>query len=91
MARVWSTLKTHQIYSKPGAASWAIERLPEECRQVMQRAKAICIGEQSENWDDLNSLIPTCAQFMLSQIKRQIDLLKSTGYVNKTIRYAEIY
>jgi len=89
LARVWSTVETNQIRSKPDAASWAINRLPEDGRLVMRRARAICVGEKNEYWGDINPLIQSCAKFMLSQINKQIVLLKSSNYANKSISYAE--
>ncbi|CAM2894276.1 aminoglycoside adenylyltransferase domain-containing protein [Legionella anisa] len=38
-ARIWSTLETNQIRSKPDAADWVIERLPKMYQPVMNRAK----------------------------------------------------
>jgi predicted nucleotidyltransferase len=43
-ARIWSTLETDQIRSKPDAADWVIQRLPKIYQPVMYRAKFICIG-----------------------------------------------
>lgn len=48
LARIWSTIKTDAIRSKPDAAAWALDRLPEKYQPVMKRAKAICIGEENE-------------------------------------------
>lgn len=48
-ARIWSTVGTDTIRSKPAAANWAIDHLPEKYRRVMKRAKAICKGEEKEN------------------------------------------
>lgn len=86
LARVWSTMKTDQIRSKIDAAVWVINRLPEECQPVMERAKAICIGEKDEYWDDLAAFIQPCAEFMVSQINEQISLLKLADYANKSIK-----
>ena len=68
-ARIWSTLETDEIRSKPAAADWVMKRLPEQYRPVMQRAKAICIGAENEYWDDIEALIQPCAAFMLNKIK----------------------
>lgn len=75
-ARIWITVKTDSIHSKPAAASWAIEHLPEKYRPVMKRARAICTGEENEYWDDIQSLIKPCADFMASEINKHI---KSRG------------
>ena len=67
LARIWSTVATDAIRSKPAAADWVINRLPEKYRPVMERAKAICQGEEKEHWDDIQELIKPCADFMLSE------------------------
>lgn len=67
-ARIWSTLETNEIRSKPDAADWAIQRLPRIYQPVLNRAKAICIGLEDENWDDIKALLQPCADFILSKI-----------------------
>ncbi len=70
-ARIWSTIATHHIRSKPDAADWAIQRLPELYQPVMQRAQAICVGLEDEHWDDVHELIKPCANFMVDKINEQ--------------------
>lgn len=84
-ARIWSRLATDAIRSKPAAADWVINHLPEKYRPVMERAKAICKGEEKEHWDDIRELIKPCANFMLNQINKQVRLIEGTGYANKSI------
>ncbi|QRN04335.1 DUF4111 domain-containing protein [Legionella sp. MW5194] len=67
-ARIWSTLETNEIRSKPIAADWVIERLPKMYQPVMDRAKYICIGLEDEHWDDISELVKPCADFILSRI-----------------------
>jgi predicted nucleotidyltransferase len=71
LARIWSTLETNQIRSKPDAADWVIQRLPKIYQPVMNRAKSICIGWEDEYWDDIKVLVKYCADFMLSKINDQ--------------------
>lgn len=80
-ARIWSTVETDVIYSKPAAADWVINRLPQEYQRVMKRAKAICVGEEREYWDDVESLVKPCADFIAKQINEQISVLE---YVEPT-------
>lgn len=68
LARIWCTLETNQIRSKPDAADWVIARLPETHRTVIKRAKSICIGKEDEFWEDLKELLKPCADLMLEQI-----------------------
>ncbi|MCE3238005.1 MAG: Streptomycin 3-adenylyltransferase [Gammaproteobacteria bacterium] len=84
-ARIWSTLETDTIRSKPNAALWALDRLPKEYKPVLERAKSICIGETSESWNDIQNQLQPCANFMLKEIERQFALIENTGYLNRSI------
>lgn len=87
LARIWCTLKTDQIRSKSDAATWVIPQIPETYQLVMKRAKAICIGEEKENWDEIEKLLYPCAQFMMMEITKQISSFDSFNDNNKSITY----
>lgn len=87
LARIWCTLKTDQIRSKPAAATWATRHLPKEYQLVMKRAKAICIGEENEHWNEIEKLTQPCAQFLITQISKQISLLDLANDHKKSITY----
>ncbi len=87
-ARIWSTLATNAIRSKPRAADWVMNHLPKAYQPVMQRAKSICIGVENEYWDDIKVLIKSCADFMLEKIKVQTSLINFDN-PNKLIKLAE--
>ena len=87
-ARIWSTVATGAIRSKPAAADWVINRLPEKYRPVMERAKAICKGEEKEYWDDLKELIRPCADFMLSEGNNKISEIMLSDDRNRSITIA---
>ncbi len=89
-ARIWSTVGTDAIRSKPAAADWAIDRLPEQYHPVMKRAKAICKGEEKENWDDIRELIKPCADFIIGQINNTIIGIKLSHNTNKSIKLAKL-
>jgi len=74
LARVWSTVETTSIRSKPDAATWALCRLPKTYRPVIQRAYDICIGKEEEHWDDIQELLGPCASFMAN---RSTDTIKT--------------
>ncbi len=88
-ARIWSTVETDAIRSKPAAADWAIDRLPEQYRPVMKRAKAIYRGEEKENWDDIRELIIPCADFIISKINKKVIEIKLSNNTTKSIKLAE--
>jgi predicted nucleotidyltransferase len=87
-ARIWSTLETNEIRSKPAAADWALHRLPKIYQPVMNRAKSICIGVENEHWGDIEQLIKPCADFMMDTINAQTALVHFDD-PNKVIKLAE--
>lgn len=88
LARVWSTVETDEIRSKPAAADWSIKRLPEKHCPIMRRAKAICTGKEEEHWDDIQELIKPCADFMLIQARNQIAKIMSSDDSDRSISIA---
>lgn len=89
-ARIWSTIETDAIRSKPAAADWVINRLPQEHQLVMKRAKAICMGEENEYWDDIKELVKPCADFIASKINEQVSVLERSEPANKSIKLADV-
>ncbi|WP_232220698.1 DUF4111 domain-containing protein [Legionella tunisiensis] len=87
-ARIWSTLETNTIRSKPAAADWVISRLPNVHQPVMKRAKSICVGEEYEYWDDIKGFIKPCADFMVNKIESQSSLINFND-PNKLIKLAD--
>ncbi|MCC2646403.1 MAG: ant1 [Rickettsiaceae bacterium] len=87
-ARIWSTLETDAIRSKPAAADWVINKLPNKYQNVMKRAKSICISVENEYWDDIEVLIKPCADFMVDKINVQIPLVNFDDS-SKLIKLAE--
>lgn len=86
LARTWSTVETDTIRSKPAAADWVINRLPEKYHPVMQRAKAICKGEEKEHWNDIRELIKPCADFMLNEANNKISKIMISNNLNRSIK-----
>jgi streptomycin 3"-adenylyltransferase len=90
-ARIWSTLETDTIRSKPKAALWAIDRLPKEYKPVLERARSICVGETNESWNDMQNLLQPCVDFMLKEIEKQLTLIENTGYSNRSISLEGVF
>jgi streptomycin 3"-adenylyltransferase len=86
LARIWCTVETDTIRSKPEAAAWTLAKLPEDYKPVMQRARTICLGKEPEHWDDIAALLRPCAEFIVSQVKKQTAWLASLSHANRTIR-----
>ena len=68
-ARIWVYLELGEIYSKPEAADWALERLPSEHQGSLQKAKSICLGEREDLWEDDLSQATECGKFMKKKIE----------------------
>jgi predicted nucleotidyltransferase len=68
LARIWSTTVTGAIRSKDAAADSALERLPEEHRLVLARARAIYLGHEEERWDDIQPQVRPYADHIVAEI-----------------------
>lgn len=85
LARIWSTVETDAIFSKPAAANWAIERLPPAVCPVMERARAICRGKEREHWEDLQDGIQPCADYIVAKINQNLSKISSSHDENRSI------
>lgn len=86
LARMWCTLETDTIFSKPESANWAIEHLPEEYHRVLQRATAIYFDEETEFWGDIEMYIKPCANFMVAKINENVSKNLISKSVDKIIK-----
>lgn len=73
LARIWSGIATDEVHSKESAAAWALPRLPEEHRPVLERARAIYRGEAEDFWDDIRPQVDAYANHVVSEIERAGD------------------
>jgi DNA polymerase III epsilon subunit-like protein len=73
LARIWQTVVTGIIDRKDRAAEWARERLPSDYQRLMERARAMYLGWQPDEWTDLASDARACADYMISQIRREVS------------------
>jgi predicted nucleotidyltransferase len=71
LARSWQTVVTGVIDRKDRAAEWALERLPSEYQPLMERARAMYLGGQPDEWTGLASGARATAAYMISQIRRE--------------------
>jgi predicted nucleotidyltransferase len=70
LARIWTTVATGEIRSKDSAADWAFERLDQEHRAVLVRARAIYLGDAEDRWDDLRPRLRPHVEHVVAQIRR---------------------
>lgn len=89
LARIWSTVATDSIRTKPAAAGWVISHLPQKYRPVMERAKAICQGEEKEYWGDIQESVKPCADFIVSEINRATSDIMLCDVSNRSIAIAQ--
>ncbi|PVE11096.1 hypothetical protein Y717_17670 [Streptomyces scopuliridis RB72] len=64
------TVATGSVTSKDAAADWALARLPAEHRPPPARARAICLGDEDERWDDLLPYVGAHADHVVAAIER---------------------
>jgi predicted nucleotidyltransferase len=69
-ARIWTTLETGTIRSKDAAADWVLTRLPEEHRPVLARARAVYLGDEEDDWGDLQARLRPHVAHVLAEIER---------------------
>jgi len=69
-ARIWTTLATATVSSKDVAADWVLARLPEEHRPVLARARAVYLGDEVDNWGDLQARLRAHVKHVLGEIER---------------------
>ena len=70
LARIWQTVVTGIIDRKDRAAEWAQQRLPPAHQQLMERARAMYLGWQPDEWTGMASEARASADYMISQIQR---------------------
>ncbi len=77
LPRIWSAVVTDEVYSKDEAAAWALPRLPEAHRPVLDRARAVYRGEAEDPlWHDILPEVRAYADHVLSEIARATNAAK---------------
>lgn len=70
LARMWTTVLTGELRAKDEAATWALARLPERHRPVVERARAGYLGAEWESWDDLQADVRAYVDHVVREIER---------------------
>ena len=70
LARIWQTVVTGIIDRKDRAAVWVQERLPSDYQQLMERARAMYLGLQPDEWTGWPSEARACADYMGTLTRR---------------------
>lgn len=69
LARIWNTLATGEISPKDVAARRALEQLPPDRRAGLGRARAVYLGDEPDEWDDLRTTATEDARQLVDVIK----------------------
>lgn len=68
-ARILVYFAIKEFYSKPDAADWVIKKLPTEHQASLQKAKAVCLGESDDLWEEDIEAATKCFKFMKNKIQ----------------------
>lgn len=77
LVRIWFGLATGVISSKDAAADWALRRLPEEHRPVLEHARAVYLARQEQDWHGAEQRVRACAEYVVEVIR---ELLVRGGH-----------
>jgi predicted nucleotidyltransferase len=70
LARAWTSMATGEIRTKDAAAVWALDRLPDEHRPVLEHARAVYLGDADEDWSELAPRVRPLADHVAAEIDR---------------------
>lgn len=69
LARIWLTLTTGDMAPKDLAADWALWRIAAEDRPLLERARAVYLGETADRWPEGRARIEHAAQRLAAQVR----------------------
>jgi predicted nucleotidyltransferase len=69
LARVWATVESGEVLPKDRAATWALERLPQEHRPVLERARDLYLEGSYGTWDEVRDEVRACADYTSNAIR----------------------
>lgn len=78
-ARIWFTLATGIINSKDQAADWALARLPEAHRGVLNRARELYLEGADDDWAPTMAAVVAHADVVVGEIERLSKSGRSAG------------
>jgi len=70
LARIWFSVSTGGIASKDAAAAWALERLPDEHRPVVQSARAAYLGKAIDGLGHCRGQVAAFVRYIKPAIER---------------------
>ncbi len=73
LARVWLTLTTGDFAPKDMAADWALYRIAPEDRPLLERARAVYLGETRDRWPESRARLEQAATRLAGQIRHAAE------------------
>lgn len=71
-ARMWAMLLTEKIHSKEQAATWAVKKLPDIHKRMVEKALAIYLDDEKEDWSDQMPSALACAAYLKDKVSERI-------------------
>jgi len=69
LARIWLTLVTREMAPKDLAAEWALLRMPARDRPLLERARAVYLGETQDRWPEGRARLEEAATRLAAQVR----------------------
>lgn len=69
LVRIWSGIETDAVHSKATAADWALPRLPEEHRPVLERARGQYVVGTHGPWDDVMEDVRAYVDYVTKRVE----------------------
>jgi predicted nucleotidyltransferase len=69
LARIWTSLETGDVLPKDRAATWALERLPDEHKPVLERARSLYLEGSYGTWDDVRDEVAAYVAYTSNAIR----------------------
>jgi streptomycin 3"-adenylyltransferase len=69
LARVWASLETGEVLPKDRAATWVLERLPDQHKPVLERARAAYLEGSYGEWDDVRDEVAAFVAYTSNAIR----------------------
>jgi predicted nucleotidyltransferase len=69
LARIWTSLETGEILRKDRAATWVLERLPDDHKPVLERARSLYLEGSRGAWDDARDEVAAYVAYSSNAIR----------------------
>lgn len=70
LVRIWNSLESNTINSKQDAAAWALDKIPQVFKPLLEHALAVRLGKTDEDWGSYQTLVRPFSEYIVSEIKK---------------------